>query len=178
MQPQMSPIKFSPSPHVFSPFKVEMTDGELDATLIYSTQEEQKFKASALLQSMEPRLGMAVDMKFSNDSVQHGVRVTGVLPNSAAALGGIEEGDFIYLFNGVPVNSHIKFAAEQRRCLPGDDVSLKVIRPSAGREYELIVRMGAKGFTREQVAKVRATAAADAPNMLNVVRHYPRKGSQ
>jgi Peptidase family M28/PDZ domain/PA domain len=57
-----------------------------------------------------------------------GVRVSGVMPGSAAELGGVAEGDVIVRFAGVSVPSFDEFQRAVRAQRPGDRVSFLYLR--------------------------------------------------
>lgn len=57
-----------------------------------------------------------------------GVRVTVVLPGSAAAAAGIQERDIIQKFNGKPVSSFAALTDEIRTFHPGDKATLEIQR--------------------------------------------------
>jgi len=131
-------------------------------------------KAKAALAEAKPRLGLAVE-----DSVQNkAVRIVAIIPNSAAALAGLQAGDVITSWNGVPVFDHKSFTAEQQKARPGDDMFLVVLR--AGKEINIIARMGAQGYTLEQIAQLRRIAASGDKTNIGVVKNKASavKGAQ
>ena len=62
------------------------------------------------------------------DRGDEGVRVSGLLPNSAAAQAGIEEGDYILRLNGEAVNDTAGIKVRMLDKSPGDSVELQVLR--------------------------------------------------
>src|SRR5262245_5263958 len=65
-----------------------------------------------------------------------GVRVSGVVPGSAAERGGVAEGDVIVRFAGVPVPSFDEFQREVRARRPGDRVTFLYLRNGEARVGE------------------------------------------
>jgi len=57
-----------------------------------------------------------------------GVYITGVQPNSAAAVAGLREGDVIQRIDGVALNSSAEFSERIARHRPGDKVKLTYLR--------------------------------------------------
>ncbi|AWM32260.1 trypsin-like peptidase domain-containing protein [Hymenobacter nivis] len=57
-----------------------------------------------------------------------GVRITGVLSNSAAAAAGLQEGDIIQSIDGMPLNSSAEFSERIARHRPNDVVKLAYLR--------------------------------------------------
>ena len=60
--------------------------------------------------------------------VKRGVLITSVVPLSPAHRAGLEVGDLVYLFDGIPINSAAGFARLVRRAAPGAEVDLHLLR--------------------------------------------------
>jgi serine protease Do len=60
-----------------------------------------------------------------------GVYITGVQPGSAAAVGGLLEGDIIQSIDGITVNSSTEFSERIARRKPGDALQLTYLRNGA-----------------------------------------------
>lgn len=75
-------------------------------------------------------------------NVSSGALVQEVVPGSAAANAGLEQGDVIVAFDGEPVRSVEDLLAALRQHQPGDHVSLVVVR--AGKRVTLEVTLAAR----------------------------------
>ena len=60
--------------------------------------------------------------------VKRGVLITSIVPLSPANRAGLEVGDLVYVFDGVPVNSAAGFARLVRSAVPGTNVDLHLLR--------------------------------------------------
>lgn len=72
-----------------------------------------------------------------------GVRVNAVSANGPAALAGIQEGDIVIEFDGVPIRTRDEFMARVRRAIPYSTVKVRIARGSD--ELEIPVKIGKRG---------------------------------
>ena len=86
----------------------------------------------------EASLGTVPDFAYSGE----GVRISGVSPNSAAALAGLEAGDILLDFNGESIDDLQGYSNLLRQSAPGDAVTIGV-------------RRGQQSFTVEAILKSR-----------------------
>ena len=137
--------------------------------------EEERTRALSLLSKMKTRLGLAIEDR--EDRKAKNVKVVAVVPGGSASLAGLQIGDLICEFNGRVVSDGAWFANEQRNVKAGDDIVFRVLRQGA--KLDIIVRMGAQGYTLEQIAKLRKIAAVEK-NGMGVVqtKASSHKGAQ
>lgn len=79
---------------------------------------------------------------ISGSNIQ-GVRLNDLSPSGPAALAGIQEGDIIIEFDGVPIRSRGEFLARVRRAVPYSTVKIVLMR--GAQQLELQVKMGKRG---------------------------------
>jgi S1-C subfamily serine protease len=72
-----------------------------------------------------------------------GVRLNAVSANGPAALAGIQEGDIVIEFDGVPIRTRDEFMARVRRAIPYSTVKVRIARGS--QELEIPVKIGKRG---------------------------------
>jgi len=75
-------------------------------------------------------LGVTVS-EAEKGPVDHGLAVSAVAPDSLASQAGLQPGDMIALFNGVPLKSEADLREAEKQTHPGLSVFLKVWRPGA-----------------------------------------------
>ena len=138
--------------------------------------EDERNSALALLAGMKTRLGLAIEDK-DQDNKSKKVKVVAVVPGGSASVAGLQIGDYICEFNGKVVGNSTWFGIEQRKVKAGDDIILSVLRD--GIKQDIIVRMGAQGYTLEQIAKLRKVAAIDSSG-IGVIQNKAssHKGAQ
>ncbi|MDN3494720.1 trypsin-like peptidase domain-containing protein [Planococcus sp. APC 4015] len=69
-----------------------------------------------------------------------GAYIASVVPGGAAAEGGLEEGDIVTAFNGVPITDSVDLTAQVRAAAAGSDATVTVVRD--GRTQTLDVTLG------------------------------------
>jgi S1-C subfamily serine protease len=72
-----------------------------------------------------------------------GVRLNGVSANGPAALAGIQDGDIVIEFDGIPIRTRGEFMARVRRAIPYSTVKARIVRGS--QEIEIPVKIGKRG---------------------------------
>jgi hypothetical protein len=150
---------------------------DAEANAVTQATEEQKMEARAIWSMLQPRLGLAIESAVS--APEKGIKIVGIVPSSSAAIAGLVTGDHIRSLNGIPVTSQQTFIMEQRKFQPGDDIHMTVVR--GGADIDLIVRMGAMGYSLDQVVKIRALATENKENkVVKVIRNKAAfyKGTQ
>ncbi len=85
--------------------------------------------------------------RFGLDSTE-GALIGMVLPDSPAAHGGLQDGDFVIEYNGNKIENGQELAYEIARTTPGDEATLKVIR--GGQERTLQITVGRQPATARQ----------------------------
>lgn len=73
-------------------------------------------------------LGVVPDYSNGVDQASKGVRITGTVPFSPAAVAGLKDGDIIVQFNKDPVDTLYDLADELGKSRPGDQVTVSVMR--------------------------------------------------
>ncbi len=73
------------------------------------------------------------------EQFQSGVRISDVFPKSPAALSGIEKGDIITDFDGIPIHERFDIIYRLQSKKPGDKVTLKIIRDGKIIETEAVM---------------------------------------
>ena len=131
---------------------VELTylrDGELKKTLMTTFSREE---SSALEGAFADRPEGIGQFGFEEDDSKpvtvpgekfRGVRVGGISPSGPAALAGIQDGDIVTEFNGIPIRTVSELVARVRRAVPYTTVKVKLIRGSA--PMEIPVKIGKRG---------------------------------
>jgi serine protease Do len=69
-----------------------------------------------------------------------GVQLGEVLPNRAADLAGVKQGDIVVALDGIPIRTSDEFLSRVRRALPYSTIKLSVIRD--GEHLEIPVKLG------------------------------------
>jgi len=148
---------------------------DVDVGATYTAEERSQAKAA--LDNMKPRLGLAIEEKNLRGNGR-GIKVVAVVPGGSAAVAGIMVNDMVLEFNGVGISDGKSFSTEQRRVKAGDDMTFLIVRGTS--EHKIICRMGAQGYTLDQIAKIRKKANANNPLALGVVRNKASaiKGAQ
>jgi len=72
-----------------------------------------------------------------------GVRLHAVNANGPAALAGIQEGDIVIEFDGIPIRTRDEFMTRVRRAIPDSTVKVLVMRGSQQLEFQ--VKIGKRG---------------------------------
>ena len=92
-------------------------------------------------------LGVNLDARFGAAAAaqlglprQQGARISGVTNNSPAAAAGLQVGDVVLEFNGIPVESDVHLVNLVGMNLPGEEVTMTVLRD--GRRQPIQVRLG------------------------------------
>jgi predicted metalloprotease with PDZ domain len=110
-----------------------------------------------------------------------GMRVQGVIDDTPAKIGGVQPGDVILAFNGVPVSNHQQLVGERDKNKPGDAFRLTILRD----DKEMTVKARFKAcdeadnkLTQETVQVLEEDAAAErglaqGELALNVFEAYP-----
>ncbi|TDN39979.1 deoxyribonuclease HsdR [Hymenobacter sp. UV11] len=93
----------------------------------------------------------------------NGVYITGVLPGSAAAVAGLQEGDVIQRIDGVTLSSSAEFSERIARHQPGDVVQLTYLRNRTAATVSATLKA-------EPAAAATATAPASNPAALATIR--------
>ena len=137
-----------------------------DDAPVDATAEERK-KAQATLDKMKCRMGLAIEEQPPQSGRKRAVKVVAVVPGGSSDLAGLMRGDEILDFNNQAVTDSKMFAVYQGKAKAGDDIFLSVRRGDVMKK--IIVRMGAQGFTLEQIAKLRKIAAS-GQQTVGVVR--------
>jgi len=160
--------------------KVKEKEAEAAADAAMVGDYEEEMKARALLDQAVPRLGLAIEESKPGAKAkkQNGVRVVGVVPNGSAAVAGVMVDDVIENFNNVVITASDVFSAEQRKVKVGDDMRFKISRK--GKKIEVIVRMGARGYTLDQISKLRQLVANSSTGGVSVIKNKASavKGAQ
>lgn len=86
--------------------------------------------------STKPVIGVQLDTSYTGD----GARVAKVIPGGPADEAGMQDGDIIVEFDGVPVTDSTQLIVDVRSKSPGDEVSMKVKRDSS--TIDLTVTLG------------------------------------
>jgi hypothetical protein len=82
--------------------------------------------------------------------LERGVVVTRVVDDSPAEIGGIETGDILTTANGVPVGSRAELKKLSANWLPGQAVSLTVIRSATDGQSEQVITAHLMSFAEMQ----------------------------
>jgi serine protease Do len=93
---------------------------------------------------IRPALGVTVNTNYNNTIARQygypvGALVYQVMRGSAADKAGMRENDIIVEFAGNRVNNFYELRKELLKFAPGDEVTIKVFRPSSEKEIELKV---------------------------------------
>jgi S1-C subfamily serine protease len=94
-----------------------------------------------------PFMGVQIDMREGPGGT--GVRIGKVLPNSAAAAAGIQDGDVIKIFHGTELKDYAQLREELDRLAVGEKVIVTIYRPSLDGEKDFTVHLGARPEEQE-----------------------------
>jgi S1-C subfamily serine protease len=95
-----------------------------------------------IVKRKSPFLGVQIDPQEPQGRT--GVRIMKVLPNSAAAKAGLEDGDVIQIFHGTELKEFGQLREELDRLQVGEKVIISVYRPSKDAEKDFTVHLGAR----------------------------------
>jgi S1-C subfamily serine protease len=126
---------------------IYLRDGEAKKTKLTTISAEQFEK---LVTDFENRSSGHGAFGFENPQLGYiegrrvfGVRLNAVSANGPAALAGIQEGDIVFEFDGVPIRSRGEFLTRVRRAIPYSTIKVRVARGS--QELEIPVKIGKRG---------------------------------
>jgi serine protease Do len=92
-------------------------------------------------------LGVNLDAKFGAAAAQQlglprqqGARISGVTTNSPASAAGLQVGDIVLEYNGIPVENDVHLVNLVGMNLPGQEVTMLVLRD--GRRFPVKIRLG------------------------------------
>lgn len=131
---------------------VELTylrDGELKKTSMTTFSRQESSDLEAMFANRPEGIGQ---FGFEEDDSKpvpvpgekiRGVRVGGISPSGPAALAGIQNGDIVTEFDGVPIRTVSELVARVRRARPYNTVTVKLFRGTE--QMEIPVKIGKRG---------------------------------
>lgn len=126
----------------------------------YTSLQRQGDDALRQLQQMSPHLGFSFDGVGENENPYEGLLVDGVEPDSPAGRAGLAHGDVMLECNSICTLSVSDLLSALKGILPGQTLSLVILRPSQEQEIELFPVLGAKGYTMEHVSSLYSLVQA------------------